>query len=78
MEHLSKEQLIEILTKAENNPIQQYEALFKECGKELVIPQEIVENIVNQAIANHTGARGLNTVLGEYLQEELATIEMAV
>ena len=77
LENLSKEQLIEILTKVENNPIQQYEALFKECGKELIIPQEIVENIVNQAIANHTGARGLNTVLGEYLQDELATIEMA-
>lgn len=76
LEELSKNELYSILTKAENNPISQYEALFKECGKELEIPKNIINQIIDKALLNKTGARGLNTILGEHLQEKLSTMEL--
>ena len=76
LEELNKEQLRDILTKAENNPIQQYEELFRECGKKLVIPENVINNIIDKALQDKTGARGLNTILGEYLQEQLGEMEL--
>ena len=76
LEELTKDQLRDILTKTENNPIQQYEALFQECGKKLVIPQNIIDNIIDKALLNKTGARGLSGILGEYLQEQLGEMEI--
>lgn len=76
VDKLSKEQLMEILTKAEDNPIKQYSELYKECGKELVVPTDKISGIVDKALAEGTGARGLNNILGEYLREELSTMEL--
>jgi len=76
VDKLNKEQLTEILTKAEDNPIQQYAELYKECGKELVVPAEKISGIVDKALAEGTGARGLNNILGEYLREELSNMEL--
>ena len=76
LEKLSKQELSDILTKTEDNPICQYKALFKECGKDLVLPKETLETIVQQAFDSKTGARGLNTSLGEYLQEQMCSMEL--
>ena len=76
VDKLTREQLTDILTKAENNPIQQYAELYKECGKELVVPTEKISDIVKRALTDGTGARGLNSILGEYLREELSTMEL--
>ena len=76
VDQLNKEQLMEILTKAEDNPIQQYAELYKECGKKLVVPEEKISGIVEKALSEGTGARGLNNILGEYLREELSTMEL--
>ena len=76
LEKLTKQELSDILTKTEDNPICQYKALFKECGKDLVLPKETLETIVQQAFESQTGARGLNTSLGQYLQEQMCSMEL--
>ncbi len=76
VDKLSKEQLTDILTKVEDSPIKQYSELYKECGKELVVPTDKISSIVDKALSEGTGARGLTSILGEYLREELSNMEL--
>ncbi len=76
VDKLNREQLIDILTKVEDNPIQQYGELYRECGRELIVPTDKIDSIVDKALSEGTGARGLSSILGEYLREDLATMQL--
>ncbi len=59
---LSVQDLVEILTRAEDNLLRQYEQDFKGYGIELRMTTEAIEEIARRAHAENTGARGLMTV----------------
>ncbi len=60
---LSKEALIEILTKPRNALIKQFQHYFELEGVKLTIPKETLENIALLAMKRNTGARGLRAVM---------------
>lgn len=60
---LSKEALIEILTKPRNALIKQFQHYFELEGVKLTIPKQTLENIALLAMKRDTGARGLRAVM---------------
>ena len=68
---LTKQDLIKILTKSQNNVITQYKQVFTEAGINLNILDETIEYVAEQAIKNNTGARGLNSILSSILNKIL-------
>lgn len=62
---LSREALIEILTKPRNALIHQYSYLFELEGVKMTFTPEALDAVVNRALELHTGARGLRAVLEE-------------
>lgn len=63
---ITKEAMIEILTKPKNSLIKQYQKLFKMDGAELVFEKAAIEKIADLAIARKTGARGLRAIVEEF------------
>ena len=76
LDGLGKEEMLSILKTSKDSPLLQYSALFKNFGQELDISEETLENLVQKALINGTGARALNTVVGEYIQSKLYNIEL--
>ena len=68
---LTKQDLIKILTKSQNNVISQYKQVFTEVGINLNILDETIEYVAEQAIKNNTGARGLKIILSSILNKIL-------
>ncbi|MBR4632270.1 MAG: AAA family ATPase [Elusimicrobia bacterium] len=68
---LTKQDLIKILTKSQNNVITQYKQVFTEAGINLNILDETIEYVAEQAIKNNTGARGLKSILSSILNKIL-------
>ncbi len=68
---LTKQDLIKILTKSQNNIISQYKQVFTEVGINLNILDETIEYVAEQAIKNNTGARGLKIILSSILNKIL-------
>ncbi len=68
-EHLSAEDLAEILTSSEGSILEQYRLDFKGYGIDLDISSEAVQEIARQAHKEKTGARGLLTVLERVLRD---------
>ena len=68
---LTKQDLIKILTKSQNNVITQYKQVFTEAGINLNILDETIEYVAEQAIKNNTGARGLKGILSSILNKIL-------
>ncbi len=66
---LSKEALIEILTKPRNAPIKQFQRYFELEGVRLTFTQEALEKIADLAIQKGTGARGLKAILENAMLE---------
>lgn len=62
---LSREALIEILTKPRNALIHQYSYFFELEGVKLTFTPEALDAVVNRSLELHTGARGLRAVLEE-------------
>ncbi|MDD6920111.1 MAG: ATP-dependent Clp protease ATP-binding subunit ClpX [Eubacteriales bacterium] len=60
---LSKEALIDIITKPKNALKKQYEALFEMDGVKLIIEDDAIEAIAEKAMARKTGARGLRGIM---------------
>ena len=67
LEALDKDALIDILTKPKNSIIKQYTKLVELDGVELEFEQEAIEAIVEQAIERNTGARGLRSIIEDFL-----------
>jgi ATP-dependent Clp protease ATP-binding subunit ClpX len=60
---LSREALLDILTKPRNALIKQYEYYFESEGVKLTFTKEALETIADLALDQKTGARGLRTIL---------------
>ncbi len=69
LDGLSKEALIDILTKPKNSLIKQYKKLVELDGVELEFEPEAIEIIVNKAIERNTGARGLRSIIESLMRD---------
>lgn len=87
LEPLEASSLKRILTEPKNAIIKQYKKLFSLEGKTLVIPEDVLDYIVQKAMEFNLGARGLRsiceTILTDYMyespsngDEKLVTIEL--
>jgi ATP-dependent Clp protease ATP-binding subunit ClpX len=63
LENLSKDALIEILSKPKNALLKQYKKLFKMDNVKLEIEKSALEKVVDLALERKTGARGLRAIL---------------
>ncbi|MEO0206642.1 MAG: ATP-dependent Clp protease ATP-binding subunit ClpX [candidate division WOR-3 bacterium] len=64
---LSKQALIEILTKPKNALLKQYAKYFEMEGIKLEFTDEAIEEIVSQAMKYNTGARALRSIVENYM-----------
>ncbi len=71
LSNLTKEALIDILSKPKNALLKQYKKLFKMDNVELEIKKEAMEEIVNIALERKTGARGLRAVLEKVMMDAM-------
>lgn len=62
LEPLDRNALLRILTEPKNAIVKQYQKLFKMDGVELIVPQEVLEYVVDKAIEYKLGARGLRSI----------------
>jgi len=69
LEGLTKEALIDIVTKPKNSLVKQYKKLVELDGVELEFKQEALEAIVDKAIERNTGARGLRSIIEEIMRD---------
>jgi ATP-dependent Clp protease ATP-binding subunit ClpX len=67
LQALTKDQLIDILTKVQNNFISQYKWIFDQDGVELEFDQDSLELIADRTLTTKTGARGLHNELERIL-----------
>ena len=74
LDELSKEALIEIVTKPKNALVKQYKKLVELDGVELEFAQEALELIVDKAIERKTGARGLRSIIEEIMRDVMYDI----
>ena len=69
LQDLTKEALIEIVTKPKNALVKQYKKLFELDSVELAFEDEALEAIVDKAIERKTGARGLRAILEDIMRD---------
>ena len=69
LEGLTKEALIDIVTKPKNALVKQYKRLVELDGVELEFEQEALEAIVDKAIERNTGARGLRSIIEDIMRD---------
>ncbi len=69
LDGLTKEALIDIVTKPKNALIKQYKKLVELDGVELEFEKEALEAIVDKAIERNTGARGLRSIIEEIMRD---------
>lgn len=69
LEGLTKEALIDIVTKPKNALVKQYKKLVELDGVELEFAPEALEAIVDKAIERNTGARGLRSIIEEIMRD---------
>ncbi|MCQ9343231.1 ATP-dependent Clp protease ATP-binding subunit ClpX [Corynebacterium kozikiae] len=65
--NLDQASLVKVLTEPKNSLVRQYQRLFEMDGVELVIEQDALEVIADQALERGTGARGLRAIVEELL-----------
>jgi len=65
LEFLTKEAMLDILTKPKNSIIEQYQHLFKLDNVELIFTDNALKEIIEKAFSRKTGARALRSVLEE-------------
>lgn len=69
LEKLTEEDLKNILIKPKNSIIKQYQALLRLDGVKLKFSKDSIDYIVKEAIKKGTGARGLNSILSDRLND---------
>jgi len=67
LEHLTRLQMVSILTEVKNNFVSQYQWLFDQDGVELAFDHDSLELIADRALSTRTGARALHTELERIL-----------
>jgi ATP-dependent Clp protease ATP-binding subunit ClpX len=68
---LDKESLVQVLTEPKNAIVKQYERFFEMDGVELVITEDALDAIAEQAMKRGTGARGLRAIMEEVLLDTM-------
>ncbi len=68
---LDKESLVRVLTEPKNAIVKQYERFFEMDGVELVITEDALDAIAEQAMKRGTGARGLRAIMEEVLLDTM-------
>ena len=71
VEDLDLESLVRVLTEPKNAIAKQYERFFEMDGVELVLTDEALEAIAEQAMKRGTGARGLRAIMEEVLLDTM-------
>ena len=71
VEDLDLESLVKVLTEPKNAISKQYERFFEMDGVELVLTDEALEAIAEQAMKRGTGARGLRAIMEEVLLDTM-------
>lgn len=74
LDGLTREALVEIVTKPKNALVKQYKKLVELDGVELEFSQEALEVIVDKAIERNTGARGLRSIIEEIMRDVMYDI----
>ena len=74
LDHLTRDDLIQILTVPRNAVVKQYQKFFKLDEVELVFTGDALEAAANQAEKRKTGARGLRTTIEEVLLDVMYEI----
>lgn len=65
LHQLNRKELRRILTEPKNSIVKQYQALFQMEGAELTFEESALDALVEMAVKNNTGARGLRSALEE-------------
>ena len=68
---LDMESLVRVLTEPKNAIVKQYERFFEMDGVELVITDDALDAIAEQAMKRGTGARGLRAIMEEVLLDTM-------
>ena len=68
---LDKESLVRVLTEPKNAIVKQYEKFFEMDGVELIITDDALDAIAEQAMKRGTGARGLRAIMEEVLLDTM-------
>ena len=71
VEDLDKESLVKVLTEPKNAIAKQYGRFFEMDGVELVVTDDALEAIAEQAMKRGTGARGLRAIMEEVLLDTM-------
>ena len=71
LDPLDRDSLKRILTEPKNAILRQYEKLFELDGKRLVIDPEVLDLIVDTAIKNKLGARGLRSICEQIMSDAM-------
>lgn len=69
LNQLGKDALIRILTEPKNAITKQYRKMLRAEGVELVFTDEALDAIVDKAINNKTGARGLRSIMESFMTD---------
>ncbi len=67
LQHLDKEALISILTYPVNSIVKQYKHIFEMEDVEIIFTDEALEYIADLSILRKTGARGLRSIMEEFM-----------
>ena len=71
LDHLDREALKRILTEPKNALMKQYEKMFDLDGIKLVVEPEVLDLIVDTAIENKLGARGLRSICEQIMTDAM-------
>ena len=71
LDHLDRAALRRILTEPKNALMRQYERIFEHDGIKLEVEQEVLDLIVDTAIENKLGARGLRSICEQIMTDAM-------
>ena len=71
VDDLSKDDLVRVLTEPKNALVKQFAKFFEMDGVELVVTEDALDGIAEQALKRGTGARGLRAIMEEVLLDTM-------
>lgn len=77
LDDLTIDDLVQILSKIENNQVYQYQQLFKYSDKRLTFTEDSLIDIAKLAKEQKTGARGLKSIIEKVLLDKMFKLEDA-
>ena len=71
LDELDKQSLKKIMFEPKNSILKQFQEMFRVEGVELTVTENALNQIVDLALKNKTGARGLRSILEQILNETM-------